>query len=76
MGGNDADFETDRFAGRGDDFYALLMKAHEGLSEAGSVKLNARLVLLLANQVGDVDSLAAILEAARKSVTAGGDGPE
>ena len=30
-------------------FYAALVAAHEGLSEADSAALNARLVLLLAN---------------------------
>ncbi len=68
MGGNEVDFESDRFAGRGDDFYALLMKAHEGLSEAESIELNARLVLLLANQVGDIDVLEKLLEVASKTV--------
>lgn len=36
-----------------DGFYAALLKAHEGLSEAQSARLNARLVLILANHVGD-----------------------
>lgn len=71
MSDGSPDFESDRFAGRGDDFYALLMAAHEGLAPDESVKLNARLILLLANQVGDVDILEKILMVARKSV--GGD---
>jgi len=36
-----------------DGFYAAWLAAHEGLSEAQSADLNARLVLLLANQCGD-----------------------
>lgn len=36
-----------------DDFYAELLAAHEGLSKAESDALNARLILLLANHVGD-----------------------
>ena len=36
-----------------DGWYADLLAAHEGLSEAGSHALNARLVLVLANHVGD-----------------------
>jgi hypothetical protein len=36
-----------------DGFYAALLAAHEGLSDAQSADLNARLVLLLANQCGD-----------------------
>ena len=58
------DFESDGFKGRGDDFYALLMAAHDGLSHEESVRLNARLVLLLANQIGDMDALEEILAAA------------
>lgn len=38
---------------RPDDFYAELLAAHEGLSTAESDALNARLILLLANHIGD-----------------------
>ena len=54
----------DRLDASGDDFYAALMAAHEGLSLDESARLNARLVLLLANEVGDIDRLKAILAAA------------
>ncbi|HBS98989.1 MAG TPA: hypothetical protein DEB47_03795 [Citreicella sp.] len=50
---------------RGDEFYEALMAAHDGLSEAESHALNARLVLLLANRIGDVDALKDLLEVAR-----------
>lgn len=36
-----------------DGFYEQLLDAHAGLSREASELLNARLVLLLANQVGD-----------------------
>ena len=36
-----------------DDFYASLMEAHRGLDEAASRRLDARLVILLANHIGD-----------------------
>jgi len=49
-----------------DGFYAALMAAHKGLSEAESAKLNARLVLLLANHIGDEAVLGEALLAARK----------
>lgn len=52
----------------GDDFYALLIAAHEGLSDAGSELLNARLVLLLANHIGDLRVLDEALAAARAGV--------
>lgn len=42
-----------RLGARGDDVYAALIAAHDGLTDAESARLNARLVLLLANQVGD-----------------------
>lgn len=50
-----------------DDFYADLMAAHEGLSKAESDAFNARLILLLANHVGDRTILSEALEAAKSS---------
>jgi hypothetical protein len=38
---------------RVDDVYQWLVDAHVGLSETDSMRLNARLVLLLANHIGD-----------------------
>jgi len=49
-----------------DGFYEQLLDAHEGLSEQQSALLNARLILLLANQVGDAKALKECVEAARK----------
>ena len=51
-----------------DDFYEALIAAHQGLSTPESHAMNARLVLLLANQVGDLELLKATLAAARRSV--------
>ncbi len=51
-----------------DGFYELLLDAHAGLSRDQSEALNARLILLLANQVGDAQVLAACVAAARESV--------
>ena len=42
-----------------------LIDAHAGLTEAQSATLNARLILLLANQVGDLDTLRAAIAVAR-----------
>lgn len=36
-----------------DEAYAALLKAHEGLTEAQSHAMNAQLVLILANHIGD-----------------------
>jgi hypothetical protein len=49
-----------------DGFYAVLVAAHEGLTEAQSAELNARLVFLLANQVGAQAVLLDCIAAARK----------
>jgi hypothetical protein len=48
-----------------DDFYQALIDAHAGLSEQQSAALNARLILLLANQVGDLETLKQAIEAAK-----------
>jgi hypothetical protein len=55
----------DRLGPHGDEFYSALMEAHEGLSFEESAALNARLVLILANAVDDLDVLKKALEAAR-----------
>ncbi|MBA2672079.1 MAG: DUF2783 domain-containing protein [Ramlibacter sp.] len=49
----------------GDAFYEQLLDAHRGLDADQSALLNARLVLLLANQVGDARVLRDCVEAAR-----------
>ena len=55
----------DNLGTEGDSVYAALMAAHEGLSEDESHALNARLVLMLANELGDPARLAALFKAAR-----------
>ncbi len=47
-----------------DDFYATLIAAHEGLTEAQSEALNARLILILANHIGNHDVLDTALQVA------------
>ena len=47
-----------------DGFYEQLLDAHAGLSRDESEALNARLVLLLANQVGNAWALADCLATA------------
>jgi hypothetical protein len=65
MVSRDHDLGSDRLGAAGDDFYAALMAAHEGLSQEESARLNARLILLLANRVGDLAVLRECLRAAR-----------
>jgi hypothetical protein len=50
-----------------DSFYEAWIAAHEGLSEAESSDLDARLVLLLANQIGDMKVLLDCIAAARQA---------
>ena len=51
-----------------DDFYEALIELHRGLSDAQSALVNAKLVLLLANHIGDPEVLAQAMAAARKGV--------
>lgn len=53
-----------------DTFYEQLLNAHEGLSPAESELLNARLILLLANQIGDAQVLSECVAAARATPVA------
>ena len=55
----------DRLSPNQDDVYHALMDAHEGLSDAESHALNARLVLLMANQIGDPGLLKDLIATAR-----------
>jgi hypothetical protein len=55
-----------------DDFYEALIEAHRGLSDEQSELLNARLILLLANHVGDLSVLREAIALARRGVVATG----
>jgi len=48
-----------------DDFYEALIAAHQGLSAPESHAMNARLVLLLANHIGEQATLLHALQLAR-----------
>jgi len=61
---------TDGFDGRGDQFYECLITTHHGLSDSESRALNARLVLLLANHIGDLEVISQACTAARASLAA------
>ena len=51
-----------------DDFYERLIAAHRGLTDDESALVNAKLILLLANHIGDPEVLAQAMVAARKGV--------
>lgn len=48
----------------GDDFYQALIDAHRDLDDEQSLQLNARLILLLSNHIGDLSVLRQALQAA------------
>lgn len=50
----------------GDAFYEALLDAHQALTREQSEAFNARLILLLANQIGDARVLADCLAAAHQ----------
>ena len=52
---------------RPDDIYDALLKAHESLNEAESAALNARLVLVLANHIGDENAIREAISAAKNA---------
>ena len=52
----------------GDSFYDHLVRAHRGLDDAQSELLHARLVLLLANHIGDLRVLDEAITLARSGV--------
>ncbi len=54
----------------GDDFYQALIDTHRGLSDAQSALVNAKLILLLANHIGDMHVLRDALSLARCDVAA------
>ncbi|MCU0937896.1 MAG: DUF2783 domain-containing protein [Burkholderiaceae bacterium] len=49
----------------GDDFYQLLIDMHRDLSDEESALVNAKLILLLANHVGDIAVLREAMSLAR-----------
>lgn len=52
----------------GDAFYECLIAAHQGLTDTQSELLNARLVVLLANHIGDLTVLRSAIALAREGV--------
>lgn len=56
----------------GDDFYQMLIDAHRNLSPHDSARLNARLILLLANHVGDLTVVREAIAQARAGLDEAG----
>jgi hypothetical protein len=59
------DLGQDRLGRHGDDFYERLIAAHAGLTPEDSARLNARLVLIMANAIGDIETLSEIIDKAQ-----------
>lgn len=57
----------------GDRFYEMLIEGHRGLTDAQSELMNARLVLLLANHIGDLRVLQEAITLARAGAAAQAD---
>jgi len=58
-----------------DDFYEGLIALHRDLTESESALVNAKLILLLANHIGDPEVIAAAMDAAREDLGAPGVRP-
>ena len=56
-----------------DDFYEDLIETHRGLTTEQSSMVNAKLILLLANHIGDIAVLREALTVARKGYEPAGD---
>ena len=52
---------------RPDDVYDLLIGLHAGMDESRSHVVNAKLIFLLANHIGDEDVIRAAIDVARNS---------
>ncbi|BAQ47388.1 hypothetical protein Maq22A_c21905 [Methylobacterium aquaticum] len=66
----------DGFSGGADGVYESLIRAHRGLGDDDSAALNARLVLILAHEVGDPEVVAAAITLARGSLHRAGSAPD
>ena len=55
----------------GDDFYQELIDTHRDLSDEQSAQVNAKLVLILSNHIGDLTVLREAMALARKGVQPG-----
>jgi hypothetical protein len=61
---------TEANIGSPDDFYQELIDLHRELNDEQSAMVNAKLILLLANHIGDLGVLRAAMAAAREDVVA------
>ena len=62
----DSELAKDRLGNNAEAFQDALMEAHEGLTLEQCVRMDVRLILILASQIGDIGVLKAALAAARQ----------
>jgi hypothetical protein len=55
-----------------DDAFRMIVEAHRGLSDAQSADLDAALVLVLANHIGDIEVLREAIELAKRRLVDAG----
>ena len=63
-----AELNTDLNLDAPDDFYEALLDLHRELTDEQSQRLNARLILLLANHIGDMTVLRDAMQRAREDL--------
>ena len=63
-----SELNTQLNVARPDDIYEQLIGLHAGLTEAESLRVNARLILLLINHIGDERVVLEAMAAARRVV--------
>ena len=54
-----------------DDAFRMIVEAHRGFSDAQSADLDAALVLVLANHIGDIEVLREAIELAKRRLVDG-----
>lgn len=54
----------------GDDFYQSLIDLHRGLTDEQSAQVNAKLILILSNHIGDIAVLREAMSLARAGIAA------
>lgn len=54
-----------------DDAFRMIVEAHRGLSDAQSADLDAALVLVLANHIGDIGVLGEAIDLAKRRMIEG-----
>jgi hypothetical protein len=55
-----------------DDAFRMIVEAHRGLSDEANADLDAALVLILANHIGDLDVLREAIELAKRRMLEAG----